>query len=182
MAEVAQQMMPGFEEDPETGEELPPPRIYEAAPSIGETKERVKMFVERFNDLYKLNAVDIVLFDDALFHFMRICRIMRTPRGSALPGRRLLRARRVAGRARGLVRPSTLRPVGRRRRLLRAWGTRRLGPSEDVRRGSGGDQRLLHARCPLARRARTRGRHRVGDDRPTRRHQGEVVEGSLDGR
>ena len=72
------------DEDPETGEELAPPQIYEPVDSLVSCRERVKMFCGRFNDLYKLNAVDMVLFDDALMHFMRICRIMRTPRGSAL--------------------------------------------------------------------------------------------------
>ena len=72
------------EEDPETGEELAPPQIYEPVAGLVECRERVGMFVGRFNDAFKLNAVDMVLFDDALLHFMRICRIMRTPRGSAL--------------------------------------------------------------------------------------------------
>ncbi len=77
------------DEDPETGEELAPPQIYEPVDSLVSCRERVKMFCGRFNDLYKLNAVDMVLFDDALMHFMRICRIMRTPRArlSAARGR-----------------------------------------------------------------------------------------------
>ena len=72
------------EEDPETGEPGPPPRIYEPVPGLPECKARVGSFVTSFNDSFKLNAVDMVLFDDALLHFMRICRVMRTPRGSAL--------------------------------------------------------------------------------------------------
>jgi hypothetical protein len=77
------------DEDPETGEELAPPQIYEPVDSLVSCRERVKMFCGRFNDLYKLNAVDMVLFDDALMHFMRIYRIMRTPRArlSAARGR-----------------------------------------------------------------------------------------------
>ena len=42
------------------------------------------MFLGRFNENFKLHAVDMVLFDDALLHFMRIARILKTPRGSAL--------------------------------------------------------------------------------------------------
>jgi len=72
------------EEDPETGEELAPPQIYEPVAGLPECRERVAMFCGRFNEIFKLNAVDMVLFDDALYHFMRVCRIMRTPRGSAL--------------------------------------------------------------------------------------------------
>ena len=72
------------EEDPDTGEELPPPHVYEPVAGLPECRERVQMFCDRFNDAFKLYAVDMVLFDDALLHFMRICRIMRTPRGSAL--------------------------------------------------------------------------------------------------
>ena len=71
-------------EDPDTGEELAPPHVYEPVAGMVECRERVKMFVGRFNEAFKLHAVDIVLFDDALLHFMRIVRIMRTPRGSAL--------------------------------------------------------------------------------------------------
>ena len=72
------------EPDPETGEETKAPSIYEPAASLGAVRKRVQGFLGRFNEAHKLRAVDLVLFDDALLHFMRISRILRTPRGSAL--------------------------------------------------------------------------------------------------
>ena len=72
------------EEDPETGDPGPEPHIYEPVAGLQECRERVSMYVEKFNMEFRLFAVDMVLFDDALLHFMRIVRIMRTPRGSAL--------------------------------------------------------------------------------------------------
>ena len=40
--------------------------------------------MDKFNAADKLHAVQLVLFDDALYHFVRIARILRTPRCSAL--------------------------------------------------------------------------------------------------
>ena len=64
------------DEDPETGEELAPPQIYEPVDSLASCRERVKMFCGRFNELYKLNAVD--MDDDIAWH---VCE-----RGHELPG------------------------------------------------------------------------------------------------
>ena len=63
-------------EDPETGEELASPHIYEPVKDLDALRLRLNLFLGRFNEAHKLHATDIVLFDDALLHFMRICRII----------------------------------------------------------------------------------------------------------
>ena len=72
------------EEDPETGEELPAPKVYEPAPSLAELRVTVNGHMERQLFADKLRAVRLVLFDDALAHFVRIARVLRTPRSSGL--------------------------------------------------------------------------------------------------
>ena len=72
------------EENEETGEEGPPPQIYEPVADLPRVRERLGGYMERFNENNKLHAVDLVLFDDALLHFIRISRILKIPRGCAL--------------------------------------------------------------------------------------------------
>ena len=67
-----------------TGDEedisLEPPKIYEQIPSFGETKERVQMFMQQLNEFIRGANMDLVFFNDALTHLMKISRIIRTPR------------------------------------------------------------------------------------------------------
>ena len=72
------------EEDPETGEELPPPKMYEPVPSIAALRGKVTEYMDKFGRADKLHSVQLVLFDDALAHFVRVARILRTRRCSAL--------------------------------------------------------------------------------------------------
>ena len=69
-----------------TGEMQAPPNVYEPLQNgLAECRERVSYFVERYNSATPWGApLDLALFDDALLHFMRVCRILRMPRGSAL--------------------------------------------------------------------------------------------------
>ncbi|KAG8468097.1 hypothetical protein KFE25_007149 [Diacronema lutheri] len=71
-------------EDPETGEELPAPKLYEPAPSVEKVNSTIRRYMVRFNEVHKLLAMDLVLFEDAMLHFMRISRLLATPRGNAL--------------------------------------------------------------------------------------------------
>ena len=73
-------------EDAETGEALPPPKVYEPVPNgnFDVLREVIGGYMARFRESNKLQGVSLVLFDDALHHFMRISRIIRTARGSAL--------------------------------------------------------------------------------------------------
>lgn len=52
-------------EDPETGEELEAPRVYEPVNDLHQLRLRLQTIVTRFNDVHKLYATDLVLFDDA---------------------------------------------------------------------------------------------------------------------
>ncbi|XP_062548437.1 dynein axonemal heavy chain 8 [Armigeres subalbatus] len=72
-----------------TGEEgedvsLEPPKLYEEIPGFDDTTDRVKMFMEQFNEQVRGAKMDLVFFRDALIHLMIISRIIRTPRGNAL--------------------------------------------------------------------------------------------------
>lgn len=72
-------------EDPETGEPMEPrPDIYEPAESIERITERLYHFMKKYNDENKVRKLDLVLFDAAVKHLIRICRILRMPRGNAL--------------------------------------------------------------------------------------------------
>jgi len=78
-------------EDPETGELLPAPKIYEPAPGgsardlEGLTK-KVYWYMQEYNLPIKseTNRLSLVLFEDALIHVVRISRILMMSRGSAL--------------------------------------------------------------------------------------------------
>jgi len=71
-------------EDPETGEETPAPKVYESAESLDQVKGVINNYMARFNEVHKLLAMDLVLFEDAMLHFIRISRLLATPRGNAL--------------------------------------------------------------------------------------------------
>ena len=71
-------------EDPETGEDIPAPKVYEAITELPLLRGRVAEYMAMYNSSDKLHATDLILFEDALMHFVRIARMLRTPRGSAL--------------------------------------------------------------------------------------------------
>eukprot|EP00762_Andalucia_godoyi_P000483 ANDGO_03248.mRNA.1 Dynein gamma chain len=72
-------------EDPETGEALEPrPDVYEPVVSREGLTERLYMFMKKFNETSKVRKLDLVLFDAAVKHLIRIARILRLPRGNAL--------------------------------------------------------------------------------------------------
>ena len=76
-------LRPG-DEDPETGEIGPAPKVYEMVPSLEEVKELTKEYMYKFNESFKLLKMDLVFFADALEHVMRVTRLFSLPRGSAL--------------------------------------------------------------------------------------------------
>ena len=71
-------------EDPETGEEVPAPKIYEPIQSMEFVREKSYEYLQKFNDQYPAKSMNLVLFDDALKYMMRINRIIQCPRGSAM--------------------------------------------------------------------------------------------------
>ena len=72
------------EEDPDTGEVFASERTYEPIADFESLKECVQYKMDAFNDAHGRHATELVLFNEALRHFMRISRVLRTPRGSAL--------------------------------------------------------------------------------------------------
>jgi len=60
------------------------PKIYESGGTLDNVRQRVKMFMGKNNEENPLRKLDLVLFEDALRHLIRISRIIEMPRGSAL--------------------------------------------------------------------------------------------------
>ena len=60
------------------------PKVYEIGGSLEQIRERVTFFMGRYNVANPATPLNLVLFDDALRHMMRISRIIQMPRGSAL--------------------------------------------------------------------------------------------------
>jgi len=72
------------EEDPDTGEVFEAERVYEPIPDFEALKDCVQFKMEAFNQAHGGYAANLILFNDALRHFMRISRVLRTPCGTAL--------------------------------------------------------------------------------------------------
>ncbi|XP_051871749.1 dynein axonemal heavy chain 5 [Pristis pectinata] len=60
--------------------ELEAPKIYEPIPSFDELSERLKMYMEQYNEAIRGGKMDL----DAMIHLIKISRIIRTPQGNAL--------------------------------------------------------------------------------------------------
>ena len=60
------------------------PKVYEPGGTVDAVRDRVKSFMAKHNDEFPSRRLDLVLFDDALAHLVRIARVLAMPRGSAL--------------------------------------------------------------------------------------------------
>jgi dynein heavy chain len=60
------------------------PKIYEDGGSLATVRARVTRYLERHNEESPARKLELVMFDDALRHLVRISRILAMPRGSAL--------------------------------------------------------------------------------------------------
>merc|ERR1719460_3100684 len=72
------------EEDPETGEDIGAPQIYEIVPSLESIRKRAYENLAKFNETYPAKVMNLVVFDDAMRHLMKINRTIQQKRGSAM--------------------------------------------------------------------------------------------------
>uniref|UniRef100_H2S7P3 Dynein axonemal heavy chain 5 n=1 Tax=Takifugu rubripes TaxID=31033 RepID=H2S7P3_TAKRU len=73
----------------DTGEEkedadLEMPKVYEPIESFESLKERLNMFLTQYNETIRGTGMDMVFFQDAMIHLIKVSRIIRTPGGNAL--------------------------------------------------------------------------------------------------
>jgi len=71
-----------FDEEGVLAEEAP--KMYEPGGGLLDIRPFAQTFLEKFNAEYPAKKMDLVLFDDALEHLLRINRLMEMPRGSGL--------------------------------------------------------------------------------------------------
>lgn len=60
------------------------PKIYEPGGTLENIRNRVRMFMDRHNEQFPSKKLELVLFEDALRHLIRISRLLGMPRASAL--------------------------------------------------------------------------------------------------
>jgi dynein heavy chain len=73
-----------MEFDDETGEELGAPKIYEPAQSWEFVQGKAYEYLKKFNENFPSKAMNLVLFDEAMCHLMKINRAIQQKRGSAM--------------------------------------------------------------------------------------------------
>jgi len=60
------------------------PFVYEAAPDVDAVRKIVMTKLAAYNEKNASKKMNLVIFDDALFHLLRICRVTNSPSGSIL--------------------------------------------------------------------------------------------------
>jgi dynein heavy chain len=58
--------------------------VYEAVPDLESIRKRVYSKMDGYNEKFPSKKMNLVIFDDALRHLLRITRILNSPRGSCL--------------------------------------------------------------------------------------------------
>jgi len=71
-----------YDEDEVLIEEAP--KIYEDGGSLEDIRERAYYFLNKYNEEFPSRKMELVLFEDALKHLLRLIRLIETPRGSGL--------------------------------------------------------------------------------------------------
>jgi len=71
-----------YDEDGVLVEEAP--KVYEPGGTLARIRPRVIDFLDKYNEEFPSKKMNLVLFDDALAHLLRLNRLIEMPRGSAL--------------------------------------------------------------------------------------------------
>ena len=71
-----------YDEDEVLIEEAP--KIYEDGGSLEDIRERAYFFLNKYNEEFPSRKMELVLFEDALKHLLRIIRLIEAPRGSGM--------------------------------------------------------------------------------------------------
>jgi dynein heavy chain len=58
--------------------------VYEAAPDMEAIRKIVNTKLDAYNEKFPSKKMNLVIFDDALKHLLRITRIINSPRGNCL--------------------------------------------------------------------------------------------------
>jgi dynein heavy chain len=58
--------------------------VYEACPDIENIRKLVNIKLDAYNEKFPAKKMSLVIFDDALFHLLKIARIINTAGGNAL--------------------------------------------------------------------------------------------------
>jgi dynein heavy chain len=75
---------PPESDDPDVEIDAEACKVYERVPTFEILRTRINEYMKQLNETLRGSKMDLVLFEDAMKHIVRISRIIRTPRGCAL--------------------------------------------------------------------------------------------------
>ncbi|KAJ3258377.1 Dynein heavy chain 5, axonemal [Boothiomyces macroporosus] len=75
---------PPENDDPEVEIDLEAIKVYEKVPSFDVLRDKLNDYMRQLNETLRGSKMDLVLFEDAMKHIVRISRVIRTARGCAL--------------------------------------------------------------------------------------------------